>query len=75
MHKLKEYILQIIKPDDNILLSYTLKDLLLQLPDLLPENMINNIDVSVVCVALLHLANEHNFCLENKNDELKISQK
>jgi len=74
MHKLKKYILKIIKPDDNIILTYTLKDLLLQLPDLLPENMINNIDVSVVYVALLHLANEHNFLLENKGDELIISQ-
>jgi len=74
MHKLKKYILNIIKPDGNIVLSITFEDLLLQLPEILPENMKNNLHVAVIYVALLHLANEHNLHLETNGNEIKISQ-
>lgn len=74
MYTLKECILNIIKPDGKITLTLTFKDLLQRLPELLPKNTIDNINVSVIYVALLHLANEHNFNIETKSNDLIISQ-
>ncbi|XP_025207798.1 uncharacterized protein LOC112603457 [Melanaphis sacchari] len=74
IHQLKKYIMNIIKPDGKKTINISFADLLLKLPKLLPENMKENISVSVIYVALLHLCNEYSLCLENKNDEILISQ-
>lgn len=74
MHKLKQIIIKIIKPDDHITMNISFKNLLLRLPELLPENMIDNISVQIVFVALLHLCNEYNLHLENNNNQIMISQ-
>lgn len=73
MHQLKKYIMDVIKPDgEKINISFS--NLLVGLPKFLPENMRKNINVSVVYVALLHLCNEHSLYLEDKNDDIFISQ-
>jgi len=74
MHQLKRYIMNIIKPDNEKSVNISFGDLILTLPKLLPENMKENISVSVIYVALLHLCNEHSLCLEDKNGDIFISQ-
>lgn len=73
MHELKKYIISIIKPDSENTENISFADLLLKLPKLLPENMKENISVSVIYVAVLHLCNEYSLCLETKNGEIFIS--
>lgn len=63
-----------IKPNGEESINISFTDLILNLPKLLPENMKENISVSVIYVALLHLCNEYSLHLENKNDEILISQ-
>ncbi|XP_060834343.1 uncharacterized protein LOC132917566 isoform X2 [Rhopalosiphum padi] len=74
MHKLKKYIMSTIKPDGEKTINISFADLLLKLPKFLPENMKENISVSVIYVALLHLCNEYSLSVESKNDEILISQ-
>ncbi|XP_022166487.1 uncharacterized protein LOC111031018 [Myzus persicae] len=74
MNQLKKYIMNIIKPDDEETLNISFADLLLRLPKLLPDNMKENITVSVIYVALLHLCNEHSLCLEDRNGDIFIVQ-
>lgn len=74
MHELKKYIMNIIKPNGEETINISFADIILNLPKILPENMKENISVSVIYVALLHLCNEYSLCLENKNDEILISQ-
>jgi len=74
MHQLKKYVMNIIKPYGENSVNISFADLLLRLPKLLPENMKENISVSVIYVALLHLCNEHSLCLEDKNGDIFISQ-
>jgi len=74
MHQLKKYIMNIIKPDDEKTVNFSFSDLLLRLPTLLPDNLKENITVSVIYVALLHLCNEHSLCLEDKNGDIFILQ-
>lgn len=74
MSLLKKNMCNIIKPDGNEAVNITFKDILSRLPKLLSENMMKNISVPVITVALLHLANEHKLHLENCNDDIMISQ-
>jgi len=73
MYQLKKYIMDIIKLDGEIT-NISFSHLLVKLPKLLPENMKENINVSVIYVALLHLCNEHSLCLEDKNGDIFITQ-
>lgn len=66
--------MNIIKPDSEKLVNISFGDLILTLPMFLPENMKENISVPVIYVALLHLCNEHSLCLEDKNDDIFITQ-
>ncbi|XP_026805004.1 uncharacterized protein LOC113548360 isoform X2 [Rhopalosiphum maidis] len=74
MHELKKCIMSTIKPDGEKTINISFADLLLKLPKVLTENMKENISVSVIYVALLHLCNEYSLNLESKNDEILISQ-
>lgn len=66
--------MNIIKPNGEETINILFSDLILNLPKLLPENMKENISVSIIYVALLHLCNEYSLCLESKNDDILISQ-
>lgn len=74
MYELKKCIISVIKPGGKNVINITFRDLLQRLPQSLPESMVENVNVAIIFVALLHLCNEHILNLKDDDNEIYISQ-